>query len=205
MLKLFQGPVIRRASVYAHVVQESIMPMRYLPEGIAKFDEWFGAYPLLVFPVRIFDRGHLSGMLTPRPSECGDHGYDGGMGGGGPNGGGLGRANSGLWVDLGAYGVPRNVKAGIEWDAKGSIREMEHWTRDVGGFQALYTDIACTPAELRQMFNLELLDKAREKLHAADAFPDVYQKVFPEAGIWDLSAELAAEAKLNGKLANGKH
>ena len=84
LLKLAQGPVIRRASVYAHVVQaslptaqagrasspadpppvaanppplggsqESIMPLWRLPEGIAKFDDWFGAYPLLVFPVTL--------------------------------------------------------------------------------------------------------------------------------------------------------
>ena len=40
LLKLFQGPVIRKASVYAHVVQESIMPVRDLGECIENFDEW---------------------------------------------------------------------------------------------------------------------------------------------------------------------
>ena len=29
------------------------MPLHRLTEGIDKFDEWFGVYPLLVFPVRI--------------------------------------------------------------------------------------------------------------------------------------------------------
>ena len=28
------------------------MPLHRLTEGIDKFDEWFGVYPLLVFPVR---------------------------------------------------------------------------------------------------------------------------------------------------------
>ena len=185
LLKLFQGPVIRRASVYAHVVQESIMPLRRLAEGVAKFDEWFGAYPLLVFPVRLFSRDHLcagtSGFITPRRDEC-DRG-----GGGGED------VASGLWVDLGAYGVPRNVKAGGTWDAKANIRAMEHWTREVGGFQALYTDIFATPAELRQMFDFTLLDEARERLACVDAFPEVYDKVKSEAGISDLSAELEAE------------
>ena len=72
LLKLFQGPVIRRASVYAHVVQESIMPMKNLSEGVEKFDKWFGVYPLLVFPVRIFDRGVHSGALTPPKGVCAD-------------------------------------------------------------------------------------------------------------------------------------
>lgn len=173
LLKLFQGPVIRQASVYAHVVQESIMPMRRLPEGIRNFDEWFGAYPLLVFPTRIFDRGEMSGLLRPRPEEC-----DG---------------DSGLWVDLGAYGVPRDVKAGKVWDTKKNVREMEHWTRDAGGFQALYTDVFCTPSELRQMFDFSLLDAARTRLGGDDAFPEVYDKIRSEDGISDLSAEIAAE------------
>ena len=52
------------------------MPMRRLPEGIDKFDEWYGAYPLLVFPVRIFDHSKetdgSSGLLTPRKEELQD-------------------------------------------------------------------------------------------------------------------------------------
>ena len=82
------------------------------------------------------------------------------------------------------------------WDAKKSVRAMEHWTRDVGGFQALYTDIFCTPLELRQMFDFSLLDKARARLGGDDAFPEVYDKVRSEDGISDLSAELAAEKAL---------
>ena len=179
LLKLFQGPVIRKASVYAHVVQESIMPLRRLPEGIRKFDEWFGAYPLLVFPTRIFNRGENSGMLHPRRDECEAPAYE-----------------SGLWVDLGAYGVPRDVKLGKVWDTKRAVREMEHWTRDAGGFQALYTDIFCTPGELREMFDHSLLDAARTRLGGDDAFPEIYDKVRSEDGISDLSAELAAEKAL---------
>ena len=186
LLKLFQGPVIRRASVYAHVVQESIMPVRRLSEGIRKFDEWFGAYPLLVFPVRVFNRGELSGMLHPRADECEAP-----------------KRESGLWVDLGAYGVPRDVKQGKVWDAKSSVRAMEHWTRDAGGFQALYTDIFCTPNELRQMFDFSLMDAARTRLGGDDAFPEVYDKVRSEDGISDLSAEIAAE-KAMGLRPDGK-
>jgi len=172
--------VIRRASVYAHVVQESIMPMHRLAEGLANFDKWYGAYPLLVFPVRIFDRGELSGFLHPRPEEAKDV---------------SGTVKSGLWVDVGAYGVPRKVKQGLAWDTKASVRAMEHWTRDVGGWQALYTDIFCTPKELREMFDFTLLDQARKKLGCEDAFPEVYDKVKSEDGISDLSAEIAAEAQ----------
>jgi len=151
------------------------MPLRDLEEGIARFDDWFGVYPLLVFPIRVVDHGARSGFLTPRKEDL-VKGKDWGM-----------------WVDLGAYGVPRAVKQGRSWDPKKNIREMEHWTRDKGGWQATYTDLFCTKQEFRQMFNHDLYDSQREKYRCGDAFPEVYDKVKPEKGIVDLTAELKAE------------
>lgn len=185
LLKLFQGPVIRKASVYAHVVQESIMPLCKLAEGLRLFDDVFGVYPLLVFPVRVWNRGELSGFITPpehllETSAAGER--------------------TALYVDVGAYGVPREVKRGGEWDAKASIRKMEEWTQGMGGWEALYTDIACTRREFRHLFDHTLQDKVRTRMGGNDAFTEVYDKVRPEAGIIDLSAEEASEAsKLNGK------
>jgi delta24-sterol reductase len=185
LLKLFQGPVIRKASVYAHVVQESIMPLRSLPDGLRLFDNVFGVYPLLVFPVRVWNRGELSGFVTPpehllEPSASGER--------------------TALYVDVGAYGVPREVKRGGRWDAKASIRKMEEWTHQVGGWEALYTDIACTRREFRALFDHTLQDKVRTRMGGDDAFTEVYDKVRPEAGIIDLSAEMGEEAsKCNGK------
>ena len=180
LLKLFQGPVIRKAAAYAHVVQESIIPIDRLSEGVAKFDEWYGVYPLLVFPVRIVDRGEHSGMIHPDPKDCAKG------------------KNWGMWVDIGAYGVPENIKRGVPWDCKASIRAMEHWTRDNNGWNAVYTDIFCTHKEFRDMFDHTLIDRSRERLGSADAFPEPYAKVKPEAGIADLTEELAAEAKAGG-------
>lgn len=177
LLKLFQGPVLRKAAIYAHVVQESIMPLQLLDEGLEKFEGWFGAYPLLVFPMRIFDRDELSGFLHPRKDLL-EKGKD-----------------WGLWVDLGAYGVPRDVRVGKPWDPKVNVREMEHWTRDIGGFQACYTDLFCTPKEFRQMFDHSLWEKCREKYNANDAFPEPFEKVRSEPGLIDLSAEIEQERR----------
>ena len=44
----------------------------------------------------------------------------------------------------------------------------------------MYTDIFCTQAEFRQMFDHTLLDKCRARLKCAGAFPEVYAKVQPE-------------------------
>ncbi len=133
LLKLFQGPVIRKASVYAHVVQESIMPVRRVPEGIENFDKWFGVYPLLLFPIRVYKR-KPSGLLNPAPEDV------------------IPGENYGLYVDIGAYGAPRAVKQGEMWDAKKNVRDGEHWTRSVHGFSAPYTDIMCTRKEFRMMY-----------------------------------------------------
>ena len=35
-------------------------------KAVNEFDSWFGTYPLLVFPLKIFDRGARSGFLHPR-------------------------------------------------------------------------------------------------------------------------------------------
>ena len=35
----------------------------------------------------------------------------------------------GIWVDLGAYGAPRPIKVGLEWDAKTNIRGMSNHKR----------------------------------------------------------------------------
>jgi Delta24-sterol reductase len=89
--------------------------------------------------------------------------------------------------------VPNKVKQGKPWDPKVNVRAMEHWTRDVGGWQAPYTDLFCTHKEFRQMFNHTLWDKQRIALKCEDAFPTVYDKVRPERGIVDLSDVVQAE------------
>lgn len=186
LLKLFQGPVIRKNSVYAHVVQESCMPVRRIEEGLQKFSEWWDIYPLLLFPLRTYDRGEHSGFLNPRGKNlC-------------PNDGGK---DWGIWVDLAAYGVPKQVRNGGTFDAKKTCREFDHWTCSIGGFICYYTDIFSTRKEYRKMFDHTLWDKMRKRLKCDDAFPEPWDKVKSEPGIVDLSEEEAAEKaeeKTNG-------
>ena len=53
--------------------------------------------------------------------------------------------------------------------------------------------------QLREMFDHTLLDKCTKRLDCADAFPQVFDKVKPEAGIVDLAAEVAAEEEAAAK------
>jgi len=184
LLKLFQGPVIRQNSVYAHVVQESCMPVRRLAEGLEKFEEWWDIYPLLVFPLRTYERGERSGFLNPFGKNLAPG------------------KKWGIWVDLAAYGVPKSVRDGGTFDAKKIVREFHQWTEDVGGWCCYYTDLFCTRKEYRNMFDHTLWDKCRKRLNANDAFPEPFDKVRPEPGIVDLKEEEEKEEKevaLNGK------
>uniref|UniRef100_A0A7S3AHQ5 Uncharacterized protein n=1 Tax=Haptolina ericina TaxID=156174 RepID=A0A7S3AHQ5_9EUKA len=178
LLKLFQGPVIRKNSVNAHVVQESCMPVRKLSEGLDKFEEWWDIYPLLLFPLRVYDRGVHSGFLNPHGKHlC-------------PKDGGK---DWGIWVDLAAYGTPRVVREGGDFDPKAIVRKFEHWTRDAGGWAPYYTDIFCTRLEYRQMFDHTLWERVRKRVGADTAFGEPYDKVRSEPGIVDLTTEEAAE------------
>merc|ERR1711908_105385 len=103
------------------------MPVRRLKEGLDKFEELFDLYPLLLFPLRCYDRGEHSGFLHIQEEHLAP-GYD-------PK---ATRKESrtpwGIIVDLGAYGVPRSVRDGGTFEAKKVVREFEEWTRSIGGF-----------------------------------------------------------------------
>lgn len=67
------------------------MPVRRLEEGMNKFEELWDIYPLLLFPLRTYDRGERSGFLNPRGrKENLAPGKD-----------------WGIFLDLAAYGVPK--------------------------------------------------------------------------------------------------
>lgn len=87
LMKLTMTPQIRREVIYKHVVQDMIVPMECMSEAINKFHEWFNIYPLLFFPVAIFDHGKHEGFIR-NPSKC------------------LPGKNYQMFFNLGAYGVP---------------------------------------------------------------------------------------------------
>lgn len=164
------------------------MPVRRIADGLEKFEQWWDIYPLLLFPLRTYDRGERSGFLHPQKQHLAPIDFSK-----------CSRPESrtpwGVWVDLAAYGVPRQVREGGTFDAKATVRDFEEWTREAGGWQCYYTDIFCTRKEYKMMFDHTLWEKARVMLNANDAFPEPWDKVKSEPGIVDLTPEEAAEKK----------
>ena len=160
--------------LYKHVAQDVIIPMENLIESIDKCHEWFEIYPLLIFPIALFDHGKHEGLQRNPKKLLPGRKYQ-------------------MFFDLGVYGVPERVREKKPWDAVKNTRAFEKFVRDVGGYTLLYADIFMTRKEFRQMLNHDLYEKMRVKYNAVGAFPEVYEKVRPEK--WLLKGLLPEDAE----------
>lgn len=165
LLKLVaQTPEIRRQTVYQHVVQDVMVPITLMKATVELFDDEFGIYPLLYYPVRFYQRpaGYGSLQRNPKNPITGtDPPYE-------------------MYFDLGAYGIPPAVRAKQAWDAPAAVRRVEKFTRQHTGAQFLYADIFMNRAEFEEMFDHCIYRDLRKKYRAEDAFPEVWDKVKPQ-------------------------
>ncbi|MBX3251856.1 MAG: FAD-binding oxidoreductase [Myxococcales bacterium] len=152
-MKLTQTERIRRYRDERNVVQDGLVPLRHLREGVQMFHREFECYPLWLCGHKTF-RTSPPGML--QPSE--------------------GRETE-MFVDIGAWQVPRPVKRGEAWDGIQAVKNMEAWLRDHDGYQCLYAVTEQSRDEFWEMFDRTLYEQVREKYGAVGAFMDVYDKV----------------------------
>ena len=94
-----------------------------------------------------------------------------------------------MFVDVGIYGVPGQER----FDPDKSLRRIEEFVRNIGGFQMMYAESSLTRDEFRTMFDHSLYDRCvcglqhnhlliyifrvREKLGCKGNLPEVYDKV----------------------------
>jgi delta24-sterol reductase len=168
-LKLSTTPAVRRFTFTRQVFQDIVLPQSAMERALDRADALFGIYPILIYPSRVSDRG---GQLRPREN---------------------------LYFDLGIYGVPAPIKRGENFPTVHAMREMEAFTREVGGWPFLYADTFMTREEFARMFDLSLYRRVRLKYGAEGAFPDLYEKIVPEV---DVFAVLAEEAVSSAAWAN---
>ncbi|XP_049817461.1 delta(24)-sterol reductase-like [Aethina tumida] len=171
-LKFTTTPGIRAYTFMRQVFQDIVLPLRKLEDQISTSDKLFDAYPLLVYPCRVYDHGKHAGQIRPPRKEYLVEG-----------------TNYAMYNDLGVYGVPGYVKRKEKYNAVQAMRDMEKFTRDVGGFSFLYADIFMTREEFEEMFDLTLYEKVREKYHANGAFPHLYDKIKPEIDVFEIGRQ----------------
>ena len=158
LIKRFRTQAIRRMSVYSQVYQEAMIPITQLQNAIELFHALYEVYPLLVYPIRIYrhetHQGFLRNPRHPLPGK-----------------------NYAMFCDLGAYGIPKAIQQGGSWDAVRSVRAMEKFSRDCGGYSPIYVDLFMTRREFEAMFDHTFYRDMRAKYGALGAFPEVYDKV----------------------------
>jgi len=171
-LKFTTTPGIRAMTFTKQVFQDIVLPINKLEEQIDISEKLFDTYPVLIYPCRIYDHGeHMGQIRKPRPDQM------------------VPGTNYGMFNDLGVYGVPSAVKRRETFDAVKALREMEKFTRDVGGYPFLYADIFMTRSEFEEMFDLTLYEQVRTKYFAEGAFPHLFDKVKPEIDVVEVGKQ----------------
>ena len=154
LLRLFQTERIREYREARNVVQDALIPIRFLREGIELFHREFECYPLWLCAHKMF-RTSPQGMTRPS-----DPGYDWEM-----------------FVDLGAWQMPGFVKRGEPFDGRQAVRRMERWLRAHHGYQCLYAVTEQTREQFWKMFDRTLYDQVRGKYGGGGTFMDVFDKI----------------------------
>jgi delta24-sterol reductase len=153
----------RENTIRKQVWQEFAFPAQHFAEMVARAHDEFEIYPLLAYPCKVIDHGGI--VRLP-----GNHGK--------PYGG---KPETGAFLDIGIYGIPRRIKDGDErFDAVTRVRRFEKRVRELGGFLHTYCDVFSTEEEFREMFDHTLWQEMRKKYEADGTFPTIYAKVKPE-------------------------
>lgn len=166
LMKLTYTKTLRREAMFNRVTQDIIVPIQDMDESLNFCHPNFGIYPIWVCPVKLFHHGDYEGFLR-NPTQ----------------------ATSQMCVDIGIYGIPKAVIEKKPWDMVKVSRELENFSMQKGGYHLLYADIFMTRPEFETMFNHTLYYQMREKYKANSAFPVIYDKVIPEAWLFDASKQ----------------
>jgi delta24-sterol reductase len=154
LLKYTETETTRRLREKHHVVQDMLMPIKYLKQSIQYFDDHFNLYPLWLSPMAIFDNDRHLGFVHPLRSKDG--------------------TIDEMYVDIGAYGTP--LKA--NFDNSSALPLLEKFVIDHQGYQALYAKTTLSREDFRAMFDHSDYDNLREQLpFCKQAFDEVYDKV----------------------------
>ena len=177
----------REASARKQVYQDLGFPADKFEEMVAFCDDTFAIYPLLVYPCQVAD---VPGRMV-RCTPCTD----------GPTKTATSSPlstlasapSSAMYMNLGLYGVPRDILDHKPFKTVTKVRALEQRLREIGGFQHTYCDSFQKRGEFEAMFDMRTHNAKRAELGADGALVDVYTKTRPEV---DVFAWLEAEASM---------
>lgn len=161
-LKITQTQKVREMYENMHVIQDMLVPVTKMSAALDVFEEQFGIYPLWLCPYRAYDyskdgHGHAHRCLLRKPEAPEGEEYE-------------------MYVDLGAYGVPRVVKEKKPFDIVKTSRVVEGWVAANRGHQMLYATSYQTEQEFEGMFDHSHYDAVKKQVDPLLRFPRVYEK-----------------------------
>lgn len=162
LLKLTQTAKVKELYERNHLIQDLLVPVKYLKRSIEFFDSVCRIYPIWICPF-LLDRNKEKGFLKSKNTQA-KGGED---------------ALDTFYVDIGLYGVP-----GLKnFDATKCTRAIEEKCRQWDGFQMLYADTYMSREEFHDMFNHDLYSNVRKKYQLDRCLPEVYDKINKNARI----------------------
>ena len=166
-LKLTQTEALQKLYEEQHVIQDMLVPISEMGKSLDVFEDQYGLYPLWICPYRAYDYGAANGethrCFLRKPNADSEDPKTG--------------ERYEMYVDLGAYGIPRSVLNKEPFDAVASGRAVESFVVSVRGFQMLYADTYMTKDEFYHMFDHEHYFKMKAKYDKLSAFPEIFSKV----------------------------
>jgi len=157
---------IKGEMLYQRVYQDLVMPLSALEVGIQMSTELFDMWPLLVYPAKVMcGRGGV--FPEPRPEDV------------------VPGKDYAMYMDLGCYGIPRQVQKQQPFEAIASARKCEEFMTKHRGVPFLYASTFYTREEFEAAFNVgegSLYEKVRDRTKAAEAFPHLYDKTAYKEG-----------------------
>lgn len=178
-LKLTQTEALRRLYETQHVIQDMLVPLVDMTEALGVFEDQYKVYPLWICPYRAYDYSetakgkeavpHRCFLKKPKEAKAEDDLMNFGE-----------RKSARKWemyVDIGAYGIPKDIIDKKPFDVIKVSREVEAYVSSARGFQMLYADSYMDQSEFRHMFAHEHYDAMKAKFDPNGAFPQVYEKV----------------------------
>ncbi|MFT3923416.1 MAG: FAD-binding oxidoreductase [Myxococcales bacterium] len=153
LMRLTQTKRMRKFRDERNVVQDALLPLRFLSESIDMFHQEFECYPVWLCPHKVF-KTQPQGALKPS-LPGGDE----------------------MFVDVGVWQVPGFVKRKEKWNGRVAVKRMEAWLRAHHGYQCLYAVTEQTRKQFWEMFDGTLYHKARKTYGGEGAFMDVFDKV----------------------------
>jgi delta24-sterol reductase len=141
-LKLTQTETLQKMYEEQHVIQDMLVPISEMDKSLNTFENEYGLYPLWICPYRAYDYGANNGdehrCFLRKPNADSEDPITG--------------EKYEMYVDLGAYGIPKAVLNKEPFDAVASGRAVESFVMSVRGFQMLYADTYLTKDECELHF-----------------------------------------------------